>query len=372
MRPEPLGGSARSDALAWLALTLVDGLSPRRAFALIAHFGSPEAALAAPQAALLATGLEAATVAGFAPAAERARREQAALTSAGATFVVWDDPGYPPLLRAIPDPPLALMMRGTLVAADDPAIAIVGTRRASEYGKRVAADLARGLAQAGVTVVSGLAAGIDAAAHWAALEAGGRTLAVLGTGIDRVYPPWHGKLADAIARRGALLTEFACATPPLPFHFPRRNRLISGLTRGTVVVEAAARSGALITAEFAIEQGREVFAVPGPAGAATQRGPHRLIQEGAKLVTNAEDVLSEIAPELVKRLEERRAAVAAEELTVEERHLLAAIGRDGCHVDDVIRQIAVPAGAALETLLALELRGLVDQLPGKRFRRHAA
>src|SRR5204863_1250644 len=184
-------------------------------------------------------------------------------------------------------------VRGTLLD-DEPTVAIVGTRRASEYGKRIASDLAGGLARAGITVVSGLAAGIDGAAHRAALEAGGRTIAVLGTGIDVVYPSWHAELADAIAVDGALVSEFPCGTPPLPHHFPRRNRIISGLALGTVVVEAAEQSGSLITARYALAQHRDVFAVPGPLGNARQHGPHRLIQEGAKLVTGVADIVDEL------------------------------------------------------------------------------
>ena len=265
-----------------------------------------------------------------------------------------------------------LAVRGSLGGADEPAIAIVGARRASEYGRHMAAELARQLAQAGVTVVSGLAAGVDAAAHHAALAAGGRTVAVLGTGIDRVYPKWHRELARAIAGQGALVSEFPCGSPPLQFHFPRRNRIISGLTRGTIVVEAADDSGSLITARHALEQDRQVFAVPGPVGVAAHRGPNRLIQQGAMLVTRAEEVVEELWPELLPRLAARRVAAAEAALSAPERQILAAIGPEGRHVDDVIRQAAVPPGAALETLLALELRGLVCQLPGKRFCRRAA
>jgi DNA processing protein len=190
--------------------------------------------------------------------------------------------------------------------------------------------------------------------------------------VDEVYPSWHRELAAAVAGQGALVSEFPCGTPPLPFHFPRRNRLISGLTRGTIVVEAAEKSGSLITARYALEQGREVFAVPGPLGLVAHRGPHRLIREGAHLVTCADDVLEEIAPALRRTLAARRTFAAEAGLTGAERRLLAALGAGDAHVDDVIRVAAVPPAAALETLLALELRGLVRQLPGKRFRRRAA
>ncbi|HJQ73500.1 MAG TPA: DNA-processing protein DprA, partial [Gaiellaceae bacterium] len=259
-----------------------------------------------------------------------------------------------------------------LAAPGERAVAIVGTRRASEYGRRIATELATGLAQVGITVVSGLAAGIDGAAHRAALAAGGRTIAVLGTGIDVVYPSWHRELAAAVAAQGALVSEFPCGTPPLQHHFPRRNRLISGLGEGTVVVEAAEQSGSLITAAFALEQNRQVWAVPGPLGAAGHHGPHRLIQDGAKLVTRVEDIVEDIDRALLPRLAARRTAVAETGLTPPERRVLAALGSDGRHVDELVRDVGAAAAALLETLLALELRGLVRQLPGKRFSRLAA
>jgi DNA processing protein len=361
-------GEAR---LAWLGLAVTPGLSPRRAFELIDRIGSPGALLAASPARLRAAGIDdkvAETVRG---ALERGRREAETLTHLGASFIAWGDADYPARLREIAEAPLALAVRGALVP-DEPAVAIVGTRRASEYGRRIADELAGGLARAGVTVVSGLASGIDAAAHRAALAAGGRTVAVLGTGVDVVYPRWHGELSAAIAASGALVSEFASGTPPLAHHFPRRNRIISGLSLGTIVVEAAEQSGSLITAACALEQNRQVYAVPGPLGGVRQRGPHRLIQEGAKLVTCAEDVVRDLVPQLVPRLEARRVADASAGMTADERRLLDVLGVDDRHIDELIRALGVPAGAALETLLALELRGFVRQLPGKRFSRLAA
>jgi DNA processing protein len=360
------------ERLASLGLAVIPELAPRLALALIARFGSARAVLAVPAEELADAGVADSIVPAIRDAAGRGRAEAAALAAAGATFVTRSDAAYPASLREIPDPPLMLAVRGRLAEPDELAIAIVGTRRASEYGRRVAQQLARGLAQVGVTVVSGLAAGIDGAAHRAALEAGGRTIAVLGTGIDRVYPSWHAELAGAVAAQGALVSEFPCGAAPLAFHFPRRNRLISGLSLGTVVVEAAEQSGSLITAAFALEQNRQVYAVPGPVGVAGHRGPNRLIQQGGRLVTAVEDILDDLSPALRGRLAERRAAAAEATLTAPERLILEAIGSDGRHVDEVIRHAAVPAGAALETLLALELRGLVHQLPGKRFCRRAA
>ena len=357
--------------LAWLALGLCADLTPFRAHALLAAFGTPEAALAAPVERLVAAGLPTDAARALDEARERAGREAGRLRDAGATWLAWDDPAYPAALRAIADPPVVLAVRGALTPEDALAVAVVGARRASEYGRRVAAELATGLAQAGVTVVSGLATGIDAAAHRAALAAGGRTVAVLGTGIDRVYPAWHAALAAQIAGQGALVSEFPCGAPPFAHHFPRRNRLISGLGSGTVVVEAAEQSGSLITARYALEQGREVFAVPGPIGVAAHRGPHRLIQEGAKLITAVEDILAELVPALVGRVAAARADAARALLTTAERRLLDAVGSESRHLDDVVRYTGMAVAPALETLLALELRGLVHQLPGKRFRRAA-
>ncbi len=357
---------ATSRARAWLALALVPGLGPAQARRLAGRAGGPEAARALSPAAVAAAGLDAGA---WLEAGVRAEHELAQLAALGASLCAWDEAAYPASLRAIADPPLVLAVRGTL-ASDAGAVAIVGARRASGYGRRVAEELAHGLAAVGITVVSGLATGIDAAAHSGALAAGGRTVAVLATGLDRVYPPWHAELSRRVAASGALVTEFPCGTAPLPYHFPRRNRVISGLTLGTVVVEAAPRSGSLITARCALEQGREVFAVPGPVGVALHDGPNRLIQDGAKLVRGVQDILDEIAPQL------RAGAIASRApgpvLSPLESRVLDAMRAGDAHVDEVIRRAALPPGAALETLLALELRGVVEQQPGMRFRARAA
>src|SRR5690242_8618301 len=234
---------ASEDALAWLGLAITPGFPPRRAFALVERLGSAGATLHASRADLVAAGLDGDQLSAVLGVGDRARREAAALAARDATVLTWADAGYPARLREIAEPPPMLAVRGALSPADEHAVAIVGTRRASEYGRRVAEELATGLVQAGLTVVSGLAAGIDGAAHRAALAAGGRTIAVLGTGVDVVYPSWHAELADAIAERGALVSEFPLRTPPLAHHFPRRNRIISGMTLGTIVVEAAEQSG---------------------------------------------------------------------------------------------------------------------------------
>src|SRR3989475_5701578 len=329
-------------ALAWLALALVPELLPRRSFALVERFGTPRAVLDAPAGALAAADVSPAVFASLGTATGRARAETLRLARAGATLVAWSDDGYPPALRHIAQPPLVLAVRGSLGGADEPAIAIVGARRASEYGRHMAEELARRLAQAGVTVVSGLAAGVDAAAHHAALAAGGRTVAVLGTGIDRVYPKWHRELARAIAGQGALVSEFPCGSPPLQFHFPRRNRIISGLTRGTIVVEAADDSGSLITARHALEQDRQVFAVPGPVGVAAHRGPKRLIQQGAMLLMRAEGVVEGLRPEPLPRLAARRGAPPGGPPPAPQRQSPAPLGPGGRDLHDASPQAPGP------------------------------
>lgn len=363
------GGSDQADA--WLALALVPGLPSRIARRLAEQEGGPGGALGLAGARLEALGFPAEVRAAWREARTRAADERRALAQAGARLVCWTDPEYPARLRAIADPPLVLAVRGGLDAPDVPAVAIVGARRASPYGRRIAEELATGLAQAGVTVVSGLAAGIDSAAHAGALGGHGRTVAVLATGIDQVYPRWNAPLAARVVEAGALLSEFSCGTPPLRHHFPRRNRIVAGLAVATVVVEAAARSGSLITARCALDEGREVFAVPGPLGVPLHEGPHALIREGAVLVRSADDVLDAIAPTLRPRLAAARVEAARAGLTEAEARVLRAVAEDG-HVDGVIRRTGLAAAVALETLLALELRGVLAQEPGMRFRPRAA
>jgi DNA processing protein len=272
------------------------------------------------------------------------------------------DPAYPSALRTIPDPPPRLYMRGALGDADRVAVAVVGARRASPYGVAVAEMLAADLARCGVTVVSGLARGIDAAAHRAALRAGGRTVAVLGCGPDVVYPPEHAALMTQIIADGAVVSEYPPGTPPLRHHFPRRNRLISGLSLGVVVVEGRADSGALITVDCALEQGREVFAVPGPITAATSALPHRLVQQGAKLVSRVEDIVEELG--LPLRPPPPRPAVGLEGT---EAVVRAQLTLDPQHVDALALRCGLPVAEVSRALVTLELRGLARALPGQRY-----
>jgi len=325
---------------------------------------------------------ELARVAGITPqAAERlaaareddARFEQelALAERCGAAIVTLADAAYPNRLRTIPDPPLALYLRGALTEADLTAVAVVGSRRGSPYGLRCAERLSEDLALRGVTVVSGLAVGIDGAAHRGALRSGGRTLAVLGSGLERVYPPAHERLADQIAEQGVVLSEYPLETAPLPHHFPRRNRLISGLALGVIVVEASARSGALITADCALEQGREVFAVPGPMTSETSEGTHRLLKQGARLVTSVEDVLEELrlSPRVV-HAEGPVGAVSAQALPERERQVFACVREDSPQdIDAIVSRSGLPTPEVSSLLLQLELKRLVRQLPGKQFMR---
>jgi DNA processing protein len=291
------------------------------------------------------------------------------------------DAEYPAQLVSMPSAPDALWVSGGLVDEDAVAIAIVGSRRATPYGLDMAEQIARDLAARGVTVVSGLARGIDSAAHRGALAAGGRTIAVLGSGVDVVYPPENRRLARQIAERGALVSQFAPGTPPLPHHFPQRNRVIAGLGLGVVVVEAAERSGSLITAGFAAELGREVMAVPGRATSAESRGTHRLIQDGAALVTRWEDVVDQLPVRWRScvRAEARAAgsdsgvaAPVAEgaghgEGDPDTRGVLGALGDEPVTIDEIIETSGIGPGRAAALLLELELAGRVRQVDGKQF-----
>jgi len=282
------------------------------------------------------------------------------------------DERYPELLRAIYDPPVVLYCDGVPEPGDRQAVAIVGSRQATPYGLRVTDALAGKLSGLGFTIVSGFARGIDAAAHRAALAAGGRTIAVLGCGLDVDYPPGHASLRAEIAGNGAVLTEFVPGTPPLAGHFPRRNRIISGLALGVVVVEAAEGSGSLITARLALEQGREVFAVPGHIDAPTSRGPHGLLKQGAKLVETVDDIVEELLPQLDRPLQMAKTETVTAfskhvDLSPAERVILDLIGKEPRHLDDLTEQSRLPAAEVARIILGLELKALVHQLPGQQY-----
>lgn len=302
--------------------------------------------------------------------AEELRRVQ----RLGLTLLVWGDADYPENLRTIPSPPPVLYVKGRMDPADRAAVAVVGARRATPYGEQVAERLARDLAARGITVVSGLAYGIDGAAHRGALKGRGRTVAVLGGGIGCLHPAGHRELADRIQASGALVSEFPVLGRPLPENFPRRNRIISGLSLGVVVVEASLTSGALITARHGLEQGREVFAVPGPITARQSQGCNRLLKSGAKLTESWEDVMAELAGQLkaapgVRSLPEPAPAQPLPPLTDSERRIYELLESGPLSIDAIIGRLDLQPGVAASTLVGLEMKGAVHQRAGKVFER---
>lgn len=284
------------------------------------------------------------------------------------------DPGYPDLLKQIAVPPVLLFVHGRADALDAPQLAIVGSRKGTHYGLETAYRFAGNLAGLGFTVTSGLAAGIDGAAHRGALDAGGQTVAVFGCGIERTYPKRHQKLAEKIVQRGALISEFPIGSPPRPYHFPRRNRIISGLSCGTLVIEAAARSGSISTAMHALEQGREVFAVPGSIRNPMAAGCHRLLKQGATLVDEIEDVVVQLPFALKPVRKPKMGGSPApsrefESMTKEEQRLLDACGYDAATFDDIVRRSGLTATEVSSILSALEVRGVVRSVAGNAYLR---
>lgn len=358
-----------SELEAWLTLTAIPSLGDQKVAILVQRFGGPREALEASvrewaqvlhgDVSRLAHGLAQARARPVAKQVEVLRRGNYRL------YTLWDE-DYPPLLRDISSPPVLLYTRGSFSPADQRAVAIVGSRAATDYGQRIAYDLASGVAKAGMTVVSGLARGVDSWAHRGALDGGGRTVAVLGNGPDVAYPPENIGLMEDVANGGVVVSEFPPLTPPNPKHFPRRNRVIAGLSLGVVVVQARESSGALITAQHALEQGREVMAVPGPVNARTSRGPHWLIKQGAALVEDVDDVLAALGQPLVGRAggSEPKALPPLDE---QELSLLRLLGSQPVHIDQLCAQTQEPSGQLLARLLQLELKGVVKQLAGKQF-----
>jgi DNA processing protein len=360
--------------LPWFTLAGVHGIGPHLFKRLLDKFDSPAAVLGATASRLqavagISAGLARAIASHKLP--DTARAEIAAATEGGVRIVTLRDPQYPPLLLQIADPPPWLYVLGDLTPCR-PAVAMVGARSATAYGLSAARRLATHLALRGVTVVSGMAVGIDTAAHQGALEAGGRTVAVLGSGLGRIYPPQNRRLCVRIAAAGAVISELPMHAGPDAHHFPRRNRIISGMSLGTVVVEASRRSGALITARMAADQNREVFAVPGSIGSLKSAGSHHLIRQGAKLVERVEDILEELVGPL-------GAAPAAgadapdpdppAPLTDEAGRVLDALDAYPAHIDVLARRLDLPPGVLAGVLLELEVAGHVVQWPGKRFAR---
>jgi DNA processing protein len=357
----------------WLALARAPGVDARRAAALVERFGGAAAVPGAPAPALAACGLPPAAVSALAaPDAAALDRDRAWLDAPGHSLVACPSGDFPPLLAAIPDAPAALFVRGSVDALHLPQFAVVGSRRPTPAGRELAFRFARELAAAGFAVTSGLAAGIDAAAHRGALAAAGASVAVCGTGSDVVYPASHAGLAEELAARGAVVTEFPTGVPPLPEHFPRRNRIISGLSLGVLVVEAAQRSGSLITARLAAEQGREVFALPGSVQNPLARGCHRLIRDGAALVEEVAEIVAALRPAALPAAARASQAAAGvgfsgDPLDRAGKILLNACGFEPVDLDTLVGRTGLPASAVASTLLLLELSGEVESCPGGRY-----
>ena len=370
----------------WVALNMTPGIGPRAAAKLLERFGSAEAVYGATRAELEKCRLlpEAVDSIIARDLHIEAEREIENVRKLGGDILVLDDGVYPSLLREIYDPPIALYVKGAWSEClDRPCVAIVGSRKCSTYGQNAAVMLARDLAQRGVTVVSGFARGIDAAAHRGAIEAGGRTIAVLGTGIDEIYPRDHKKLSEEVlAGGGAMVTQFALRTPPVSENFPYRNRIISGLSLGVVVVEAAENSGSLITARLAIEQNREVYAVPGNITSRNSFGTNYLIKgAGAKLVQQWQDIAAELPPQIAAKLlppplgQKQKEKSLADQLALVpqglsgfEQSVFKLLSADNpAHIDVLVDQSRLKISDLTAALLTLEMRDLVRALPGKCF-----
>ncbi len=357
------------DRIYWAALSTLKGLGSKRLAGAVAYFGSARAGWEAPAGEWRqAPAMRDEMVEGF--TSERASLDidqlAATIERLAITIITIEDANYPTLLREIHAAPAVIYVRGRLQSDDTPTLAIVGARKATHYGRTVAEQLASELAAMGVTVVSGLARGIDSAAHTGALKTG-ITYAVMGTGPDIIYPQENQRLAAAIREQGALITEYLPGTPPHPAHFPARNRIISGLSLGTLVVEAQETSGSLITADFALEQNREVFAIPGNIMSPTSRGCHRLLKQGARLVEGVADIVDELR----LRLGRTPGATADGKLEIPlsptQYQILDRLSLDPLHLDLLVRQCSMPMGRLLSELTQLELLGIIRQLPGRHY-----
>lgn len=358
----------------WVELSLVPGVGPRTFFKLVDYFGCARSALEAPASALRRVPELSASVIEAMAVGRQSDVEIALklIEQNDVTVVTFNDPAYPERLKLIHDPPPLLYVKGTLCPADGNAISIVGTRRATHYGKMAAGRFAGDLARMGVTVVSGLAYGIDAAAHKGALAADGRTIAVLGSGVDVIYPRANAKIYEQIVLSGAVISEFPMGSQPDPGFFPMRNRIVSGLSLGTLVVESPLKSGALITARHALEQGREVFAVPGNIYSPYSEGCHKLIKDGAKLVESVYDIIGEVEHNLVnvklgdlEQAEPPRGSAAT--MSADEKKVFNFLSMVPTHIDDVGEECGLTASRTASALMTLELKGLVQQLSGKLF-----
>jgi DNA processing protein len=352
----------------WLRLYAVPGVGPVRFRELLASCGSPEAVFDAPiQRLRQIPGIDEKTAEAIRSFDDRggfADRQLECAAALGARIITCADDAYPQVLRQLDGPPPLLFVRGDLAAAGDRAVAIVGSRHATAYGKGTAETLARQLCSCGVTVVSGMARGIDSAAHWGAIRAGGRTVAVLGCGVDVVYPPENRELRDAIIEHGAVISEYPFGEEPLGAHFPTRNRIITGLSLGVVAVEAREDSGVFSSVRWALEQGRDVFAVPGPISSPASWGTNTLIKQGARLVQSVADIIDELH---LGPHQEQPPPLHAPQLNGDEDPVFQVLSESPAHIDAIARSASLSTAEALRILLGLEMRDLVKQLPGKMF-----
>ena len=354
-----------------LSLSAVPGVGSNRLRTLVSHFKNPTAVLEASPRELIKAGRidrkTAINISRYQDGRKYADQQLSRLNRTGGRMITYWDDDYPALLRKIYDPPPFLFLLGSLLPDDDYSIAVVGTRTPTTYGKIVAEKFSEELVRLGLTVVSGLARGIDTVAHSAALKSGGRTIAVIGSGIDVIYPPENKKLAERVIQHGAILSEYEMGAKPDAVNFPRRNRIISGLGLGTLIVETTESGGAMITASTALDQNREVFAVPGPITEARSGGTNRLIKEGrAKLVERVDDIISELRLKLSPRLraEEKRIEPP---LSLFEKRLFECLSPEPLHIDAIAAETSMSISDTLVNLLSLEFKGLVRQLPGKMF-----
>lgn len=360
----------------WLALTKFHGLGPALIKRLIEYFGNPEKVLAADSTQLQQVSgigktlaLQLADKSGLEQMRKNVDAELAQLQRKNYSFLCPDDVLYPDLLKTIFDPPTCLYYHGNLECLQQPALAIIGSRAATSYGRQISFQLSRDLARKGITIVSGMAFGIDSESHRGALAGGGKTVAVLGCGLDVVYPPQNRGLYQEVAESGALLTEYPPGTRPEGFRFPARNRIISGCVLGVIVVEAALKSGSLITARLALEQGREVFAVPGRVDSVKSAGAHKLLQQGAHLVHNTDDILEElgIAMSMQPTLNPKQTSGGEDWLCQGEKQLLSCLDIYPVTIDEIVRSSGLPPGEIHSLLLSLEFKGMVKQTPGQQY-----
>lgn len=354
------------DKLYWIGFTIVKGIGAVRFQRLLERFGNAESAWRAAPAELAEAGLSLKLIERVVAVREKVDLSQIweQTQSKGIQILTWLDEAYPQRLKEIDQPPPVLYLRGELIPEDTWAVAIVGTRRVTPYGRQVTEEIASFLAANGITVVSGLARGIDSIAHNAALKAGGRTLAVLGSGVDRIYPPENRVLTDQIIEHGAVLSDYAPGTPPESSNFPPRNRIISGLSMAVVVIEAGKTSGALITAEFAAEQGREIFAVPGNILAPQSKGTNKLIQQGAHPLLSASDIMQALNLTRVGQHKAARKVLPADDV---EAKLLTAMRDEPLHVDEIRNQTGLPVEKVSSTLVMMELKGMVRQVGNMQY-----